>query len=674
MKRKGLLFVATLIFSVFSLCFVACGEQPHVHDYKLEKSETMHWLKCDCGDTKDYNVHSGGTATCVAKAECATCGVVYGELGDHNYGNWVSNGDNTHTKTCSNDNNHKITENCNGSTATCTTKAVCIDCKTSYGQLEAHLVDNNSGFCLSCDNAVNPTVGILYEVSTDGNYAEVVGYNGTSTKVNIPLTYNNLPVKAICDSAFEGKNSITHIIIPDSVTSIGSGVFAGCTSLTVITIGNGVKSIGIGAFSMCTSLTSITIPDSVSSIGYIAFAMCSSLTNISVDANNLFYESIDGNLYSKGGKELVQYASGKTATSFSLLDSVTSIGDAAFGYCTTLTCITIPDGLTNIGIYAFSSCISLTKVSIPNSVTVIGQYAFEDCTSLFYNIENELKYLGNDNNPYLYLAGVTNTSITSATINENCKFIGDYAFSGCSSLTSVIIGSSVTSIGESAFSRCNSLTSVTIPDSVTSIGDYAFSGCTSLQYHIEGNLKYLGNTNNPYLYLAGVTSTSITNATINENCKFIGSSAFSSCDSLRSIEIPDNVTSIGSSAFSNCDSLTSVVIPDSVTSIGFMAFYDCESLTSIVIPDSVTNIGSYAFEYCDSLTSVTIGNSVTSIGGGAFAYCDSLISVTFRDTSTWYRTEYFMYTDDGGTEIDVTNISKNAEYFKSTDRYGWYKI
>ena len=196
MKRKVLLLVVlSLLFCMLSACS-SCNEKPHVHEYKMQTSDVMHWLKCYCGDTKDYNVHGGGIATCVEKAKCSTCDVVYGELGDHsygdwvsngdnthtktciydnthevtencnggiatceeeaiceyclgeygeelghNYGAWVSNGDNTHTKTCSKDNDHKITENCSGGTATCTTKAVCDDCNTSYGQLEPHVFD-----------------------------------------------------------------------------------------------------------------------------------------------------------------------------------------------------------------------------------------------------------------------------------------------------------------------------------------------------------------------------------------------------------------------------------------------------------------------------------------------------------------------------------------------------
>ncbi|MBQ3572742.1 MAG: leucine-rich repeat domain-containing protein, partial [Clostridia bacterium] len=84
-----------------------------------------------------------------------------------------------------------------------------------------------------------------------------------------------------------------------------------------------------------------------------------------------------------------------------------------------------------------------------------------------------------------------------------------------------------------------------------------------------------------YLYLAVTTSTDITSANIDSNCKFIGSHAFWYCSSLTSVVIGDSVTSIGYSAFRNCSSLTSVVIPDSVTSIGGYTFSSCSSLTSI---------------------------------------------------------------------------------------------
>ena len=139
-------------------------------------------------------------------------------------------------------------------------------------------------------------------------------------------------------------------------------------------------------------------------------------------------------------------------TSVTIPDSVTSIGNSAFGDCTSLASITIPDSVTSIGNSAFDDCTSLTSITIPDSVTSIGNSAFSDCTSL-----------------------------TSVTIGNGVTSIGNYAFSDCTSLTSITIPDSVTSIGNFAFYYCNSLTSVTIGNGVTSIGAEAFVYCNSLK-------------------------------------------------------------------------------------------------------------------------------------------------------------------------------------------------
>ena len=192
-------------------------------------------------------------------------------------------------------------------------------------------------------------------------------------------TYN---VTSIGEDAFFWCESLTSVEIGDSVTSIGDSAFYWCSSLTSVVIPDSVTSIGDSAFDNCDSLTSIEIPDSVTSIGDYAFLSCESLTSITVDENNTTYKSIDGNLYSKDGKTLIQYAIGKTATSFTIPDAVTSIGNYAFYNCDSLTSIEIPDSVTSIGNSAFFDCSSLTSVVIGDSVTSIGEYAFAWCTSL----------------------------------------------------------------------------------------------------------------------------------------------------------------------------------------------------------------------------------------------------------------------------------------------------
>ena len=280
-------------------------------------------------------------------------------------------------------------------------------------------------------------------------------------------------------------NLVTELIIPDSVTSIGSYTFYGCTGLTSIVIGDSVTSIGEEAFYGCESLTSILIPDSVTSIGNWAFLRCTGLTSITVDEDNTSYQSIDGNLYSKDGKTLIQYAIDKKNTSFTIPDSVTSIGEWAFRDCTGLTSIVIPDSVTSIGLYAFYGCTGLTNIVIPDSVTRINSWTFSDCTGL-----------------------------TSIVIPDSVTSIGWYAFGDCTGLTSIVIPDSVASIGFGAFDNCTALTSIVIHDSVRSIGNRAFKGCINLKdvyytgikqewekIRIDDDNEYLTNATIHYNYV-----------------------------------------------------------------------------------------------------------------------------------------------------------------------------
>ena len=179
----------------------------------------------------------------------------------------------------------------------------------------------------------------------------------------------------------EGKAD-TSYAIPNGVTSIGYWAFCDCYSLTSITIPDSVTSIGTMAFEDCSSLTSITIPGSVTSIDDNAFYVCRKLNQINVDTANTAYSSVNGVLFNKEKTKLIRYPIGKADTSYSIPDGVTSIGDYAFSWCSSLTSITIPDGVTIIDRNAFQYCRSLTSITIPDSVTYISAEAFDGCDSL----------------------------------------------------------------------------------------------------------------------------------------------------------------------------------------------------------------------------------------------------------------------------------------------------
>ncbi len=210
--------------------------------------------------------------------------------------------------------------------------------------------------------------------------------------------------------------------------------------------------------------------------------------------------------------------------------------------------------------------------------------------------------------------------------------IGKEAFYGCSGLRSVTIGNGVTSIGEQAFYGCSGLTSITIPDSVTFIEKEAFKGCIGLTYNIKDNLKYLGDAENPYLYLAETISKSINEAKIDDNCRLIGSSVFSGCYRLTSITIPFVGTRGTDSTGKIVQYPFGYIFGQSSYTGGVSTFQTCfyisnnkTYLESYYIPSSLKNvtvtrmnINDYAFYDCSGLTSITIGNNVISIGKRAF--------------------------------------------------------
>ena len=198
------------------------------------------------------------------------------------------------------------------------------------------------------------------------------------------LTSINLPsgLTSIGGAAFDGCSGLTSIELPSGLTSIGMNAFCGCSSLTSIELPSGLTSIGSSAFFGCSGLTSISIPSGVTSIGDSAFSRCSGLTSINLSVDNTEYISIDGVLYSKDKTKIIAYPCGKSATSYEILESVTSICNSAFSGCSGLTSISIPSGVTSIGSSAFSRCSELTSISIPSGVTSIGNSAFSGCRRL----------------------------------------------------------------------------------------------------------------------------------------------------------------------------------------------------------------------------------------------------------------------------------------------------
>lgn len=166
-------------------------------------------------------------------------------------------------------------------------------------------------------------------------------------------------------------------------------------SIEHVDIRSGVTYIGKNAFDQLHHLKSVNISDSVKNIGECAFWRCVKLTKISVDVNNKYFTSVDGNLYSKKIDVLIQYAIGKNSDSFSIPNSVKTIGESAF-WGSKLSKIDIPYSVNAIGKLAFANCSKLENIEIPFQVTTIEETTFFSCSNLkIVVITNNVKTIGN---------------------------------------------------------------------------------------------------------------------------------------------------------------------------------------------------------------------------------------------------------------------------------------
>ncbi|QVK16961.1 leucine-rich repeat protein [Mycoplasmatota bacterium] len=456
-----------------------------------------------------------------------------------------------------------------------------------------------------------------------------------------------------------GKTEKTYSI-PNSVKIVGDSAFLLAESLKSISIPNSVTTIEDEAFRL-TSLTSLSIPASVTTIGDSAFIHINSLKSINVDVDNPVFSSDKGVLFNKNQATIIFYPEGKSETTYTIPDSVTTIGDSAFLGAKSLKSITIPKSVIKLGSMAFKGASSLTTVIFEkgSQLTTIGDSAFLEAKSLTtITIPNSVITIGDS-----VFSGAT--SLTTIKIPNSVTTIGELAFSGAINLETVTFeeGSHLISIGVGTFHKATSLKSVTIPDGVIEIGDWAFKEATSLTYiTIPDSVTKIG-------YWAFKEATSLTNITIPDGLIEIDYGAFEGAKSLVNVTIPASVTTIERNPFVGTSSLESIkvdddnpeycskdgilfsknqaiiikyperknesiyIIPDSVLTIGPNAFSGVKMLREIIIPKSVTIIDSSAFKDATSLTKITIPNSVTTIGDNAFFRATSLTTVTFEEGS-----------------------------------------
>ena len=376
---------------------------------------------------------------------------------------------------------------------------------------------------------------------------------------------------------------------------------------------------------------------------------------------------------------------------------ITTIGDDAFSYNTSLTSIKIPNTVTSIGKRAFQGWTNLTSIEIPDTVTYIGDYCFSGCNRL-----QKIK------------------------LSKKIQTINQRLLQGCSSLTEIEIPEGVKSIGYAAFISCNKLTTITLPASLTSFNGTAIAGLSRLtevkvadgnnSFKFENGILLSKDGKKMYMALLTLTEINVSNGVVSIlGDSLIGSNAtkiilpdtvssnlsgmvFNGMNKLTTIElsstsknlklvdgnlysydgkrfikymgssknftVPEGVETVVSYCITK--SMTTLNLPSTLKVIEGYALINMSGVNLLNIPASVTTMNTFSFHYNTKLrvaegsatyksiddvlilnkagtkvimasrnaTTYNIPNTVTEIGQNAFYWCNKMTSITIPDSVT----------------------------------------
>ncbi len=515
------------------------------------------------------------------------------------------------------------------------------------------------------------TVAVTYQGNSYSAYADE--YIGTVT-IPAVVIYNETTyyVTSINSSAFCNCTSLKSIVLPESLTTIGSYAFYN-SGLTSVTIPNNVTEVGGYVFSKCSNLTTakwnaincnnigyevfgnwydsdcpittftfgdsveviparlcmymkhlttITIPENVTNIGENVFYGCSKLINVTWNAKNYSVPDIYVNRYSIF--QIADYYC--PINSFTFGNQVEVIPAYLCQEMSQLTTITIPNSVTTIGNYAFKGCNNLTSLIIGKNVTVIGSSAFEGCSQL-----------------------------TSIVLGENATTIGSSAFKDCYNLTAVTLSNSITTIESEAFRNCSKITNITIPSSVTRVDEATFSGCsnlTSVTWNAKHCRDFYESSYTPFSGTYNSTMGSdihsqITSFIFGDSVQHIPAYICYGMENLATLTIPNENVTIGIHAFTGCpEKFYNRFDNAKYLAVGKNKYHTLISakeatITSCVINPKTVNIGAGAFANCNQLIEIEIPASVTTLHKGAFHNCSGLTSMNYTgDVASWCAIEF----------------------------------
>lgn len=431
------------------------------------------------------------------------------------------------------------------------------------------------------------------EYEVDHMYDEgVCVYCGTAQYGSSYFEYREITVNG--ESGYEvigiGNSTALHVEIPalkggKPILSVAAGAFAELDRITSVSFGKNVQQIGASAFLGCTALEEVV---------------------------------------------------------FAEKSELKTIGTAAFSGCTALGAFSFPAGVTEIPTLLFEGCTALSSVTLHEGIVQIGDGAFAECEAMIYEEIGGAKYLGTATSPHFLLVAVTDRTVSSFTVPEDTKLIGEAAFLGsaalrevslpeglcfvgaygfaacgklasltlpegvaaigafsfaeCAALESVSLPETLTDIGEKAFYRCTALAALALPSSVRSVGQFAFLD-TALVPTLHGGGQYLGNGEEPYLVLVGVDA-DVTALTLPAATRVVADGALAAATQLTALVLGDDTVTLGKNNGNGYRNLTAVTLPQGTEWLAAAALGTAPTALDVSDPAALLSAIKGAYKNC----------------------------------------------------------------------------
>lgn len=496
---------------------------------------------------------------------------------------------------------------------------------------------------------------------------------------NIPVTEDDLDANKVPQT----NTTITSVVIPEGVTTIGKMAFASLVNLEKVVLPSTVTTIEEMAFMNCPKLKEINL-ENVTTIEYEAFKGCTSLETVDLsDVYSVSYNVFEG------------------CTSLNNVDLTTlrSSGKEIFKDCTSLTNIVItPNTKLSNGMFAGSG---LTSVTLGQDR--IPDYCFQNCHNLVsVTFTNDLVYIGT--------SAFENTGLSQVNFAKGVEYFYARAFANCQNLVTLALPNSEFTLADEVFKDSSNLTTLEFAQNtkITKVGLDVFANTNLTNFVASSDSNYSVSDNSGVLLSADGTKiifvapmANITDYEVPSSVTEITEGAFANNNTLETLTITNPNTTIAANAFANCSNLTTINLPSEAgVKILDYAFYDNANLTTINNLDKVIEIGSYSFansgltnvvvntdigSYAfagSKLTSITTGANISindhafygntalktvvlgdnvTINNYAFAACSALNSINLEKANGTLG-DYAFYQDKALTAINLDNITTIGAY------------